>query len=226
MPLAVCPRLAITPTGKKLLGEKEESERKLVAEAVEERKRLVQQLEAAKKAEDDDAELKKLIAEQKAFFEAAPKRKRTAIFAEGADVNISMGMLDRISARRRTHRDRVERLRKTLKETAPSWLKDMVTIFVADLAVIEQATRAATERIDEQSRYDMGGNPVLDKVKDYAEYREQMLGRPGGRGWLQVASKQARAMLLEAISPTEAQSRLEAIRKTEPKRKASWRDVR
>jgi len=120
--------LGATPTGKKLLSEKEESERKLAAEAVEERKRLVQQLEAAREAEASDQELVRMIAEQNAFVETAPKLKRTSIFASGSDGVKAEGMLKAISARQRVHRDRVDTLRRTLKETAPSWLRDMVTL--------------------------------------------------------------------------------------------------
>jgi hypothetical protein len=221
--------LGQTPTGRKLLSERDEAVKKLDAEYVEERKRTVAEYQAALTTEAADTELQRMKDERKSFVdETAPRKDRATgyRFREGSAVNRVIEMDRRIAARQRTHRAPIEELRKKLKDGAPAWLKAAVSEFTADLALLEKQVGAMTGRLGEKLGYDHNGNERVIKVLDYAEYREAMIGKPGARGWLANASKQARAMLLEAvITPSEAKARLDAIRKKQPAQKASWRNV-
>jgi hypothetical protein len=71
----------------------------------------------------------------------------------------------------------------------------------------------------------MHGTERVAKVLDFSQYQAEMVGQPGARGWIARASVEARELLLQALSPDEVQKKLDALRKSQPREKATWRSV-
>jgi hypothetical protein len=102
-------------------------------------------------------------------------------------------------------------------------LREAVETFCAELGTIrQQVCGIPSNPKDRQLGYTAGGIERVAKVLDFVEYQQAMLG---SKGWVSESMRQAQKLLLEAVSPDQARQRLDAIRKSQPKQKATWRSV-
>ena len=138
--------LQYTATGKKLLQERDEalSKARSVAEATAaaEREELVRQYQEAVLAEKSDEELQAMIQKRDEFMAESTHLKTRQIHAE-ATLPLKR-MTDAIAQRIRPHRERVDRLRKELRASAPAWQQAVIASFIEDLETIRQSIGSLT----------------------------------------------------------------------------------